>query len=688
VETDRVVLEVDARARGLRRQGRILRSRGPLLTVEWEDGHQDELRLGHREGMRYMAPPAGGLTHRFLVDPRFVTTLLDTSPEQVFALALRDLEKPATSRQLVERLKQDFPGSDISEYWKRARQAIEADPDVTVTGQARQRRYQWTGSATTDPVQIVIGDPQAQDPPAAPSPTSADPPLPPTDSPEAPATSAGRVDLVQVLTDMSRGSEVTLPDAELAATLQEATPALRLVFSSLAYRGRPSDLDAENIKYSLRRPLASGVALGYLPEKTLAEAGPGLERSGALIAAVPRNSKAADSIDVVALLGPEGAAMLLSAAQAEFRAIPKESPNADSLSRAFNQLVRRSLSAPSANQLRPPALLRATALMPADDETHADWVAGLVEASLAHGGREYWQTVSSGDRADVARRVGSAPLRAASGRARVLLWLWRNDRPSLDDPSWWRDVAVDELIDVASTSLAAALEHPQIADHVVRPLVRSALADVSTRRRLMTMLGSPSAIARVMNPQDVERALQRVLRADEVARAWLAEIGKESNLQTMERQVIELTERAHSLESAVDAARTAAKSQEERSLRAEERLAQAAAERHELRDTQARQIRMDTVRGLAEVAAYVHGAVGVQTPERIRQRIASKVEREGLIQVGEIGQQVAYQPRLHEIVGPDTSPGDPVTVRGVGYILSGVGAEDVVLTRAVVEPTE
>ena len=660
MEAERVLLELEADTRAVRRQGRVIGHHGSLFTVEWEDGQQDELRLGHRDGKHYVAVPAFGLRHQMLVDPGKVANMLETAPEDVFVLSLRDFDKAVSSRRLIERIKQDFPSSDISDCWRHARSAVEADPAVTVSGQSRQRAYQWTGQVDSPP-SIEPHQTERHDPGLTSQAESRD----------------------------SAQTTVSPSDPVLEAAPTQESPAVRLVRSSLARNESPR-ADDEDAIAALKSTLASGVALVHLSEKSLASAVRLLGRSACLIAAVPRKSKAADSVDVVAVLGTDGTAALLSVAEAELRALSSESPETDMLTRAHALLVRRCLSAPSSSQLSLDVILRATAAMSAEEgDAHADWVARMLASWLEHRGGTGWSLLSAGVRSDFTRRVVGAPLKAGSGRARVLHWLWRNDRSGLLEPAWWRGLTVDNLTELAETNLASALEHPPIDERHVRPLLSEAIAEVATRRRLMTILGAPSAVVRVLDPGDVKRAIVRVLGGDNTARAWLAEIGNEKQIQALRDEVARLSERANSLASELGDANAKAKIHEERSHRAELRLAQATDQVHELREGQARQIRIDVLRSLADVAAYVDGAMGVQPPERIRQRIESRLAREGLSQIGTPGQVVGYEPRLHELVGAAVDPGAAVTVRGVGYSLSTTDdTGEVVLSRALVERSE
>ena len=87
---------------------------------------------------------------------------------------------------------------------------------------------------------------------------------------------------------------------------------------------------------------------------------------------------------------------------------------------------------------------------------------------------------------------------------------------------------------------------------------------------------------------------------------------------------------------------------------------------------------------LADMAAYVESALERQSPERIASRVSAMARREGLVRLGEPGQEVPYKPSEHDLVGAPATPGEAVVVRHVGYTWDGPDGE-IVLARALVE---
>lgn len=691
VQSPRVLLELDESTRIVLREGVVLGNSGSLWDVRWEDGELENLRTGRRSGRLYMAVPQGALRHRWLTDPQRIRELLASSPADVFVLALRESEKPLTSRQLIDRLRQDFADIDVSAIWKGARSAVESRPDVRVTGRSAQRKYHWIGSP---PVAPPDRSPRTQTPPIGIGSSSRDIPVAPLPAGDVgSAASNNGLDPSQIQGRLERGVAVESSDAYVAGQRDQSQAVIRLIHAALPKpdgRDEPATPAADDLKEILDSPLTSGVALGGLKDDTLAAALPGLGRAAWVLLSLPRQFKPAETVDAVATLGPEGAAGLLTKARDQLRLAGRDAEQTKQVRKSYRHLVRRVLSTPSANRLPPSVILQATAPLAgaSSQVTDADWVAKLLTESLASAGVARWATSSDRDKAEMARRFGQASLRAGSGRAKFLTWLWRVDRDTLADMSWWRNVGIDDLIDVATTPLADALESQPISDTVVRPKAEEALGDATTRRRLMDLLAAPAAVARTMSTVHVREAFDRVLRKEEITRPWLAEIAHDDENRNLRNELASLGEQIKTMRAAMVAAQSTADDATRRLRQAEDRLAQAAAEAQTLRGSQARQIRLDALRALADVASYVHGAIGSQAPERITQRINTKVGQQGIFPIAEPGEKTAYQPRLHELIGPDTEPGQPVIVSAVGYILRDDGEVDVVLTRALVQPFE
>jgi hypothetical protein len=405
-----------------------------------------------------------------------------------------------------------------------------------------------------------------------------------------------------------------------------------------------------------------------------------------ILQALPRDSKTIKAIDALQLVGPEGATALIDAAEAELRGLESASARAQELRQAKDLLIRRLLSSPSVGLLSLDTVLRATREMetPKDAAKKDEWVAGILAAVIGAMDQDSWKNLALQDKSAVAHRITSVPLNATGSRARVLGWIWRNHPADLADEMWWRGVEFEDLAAVATTPLASALESNAIASTVVKPLVVNRLGSATTRRQLLTSLAAPTALARLMDESDVQRAFDRVLREDNIGRAWLVRLRNETRIAELTREVEALTRQTKEMTELLGNAQEAVRLRDDRLHRMEARLGEAAASTNELRESQSRQIRIDVMRALAELCAYVDGAAESQSAQRVRERVRRMAAREGLTPSGVPGRTEPYDPQRHDVIGEPPPPNTPVTVTGIGYTW-GEGADEIVLVRAQVE---
>lgn len=665
------------------REGHLLNRRGAEATVRWGDGSTDDIRLGADADHILLAMAAGGLRHRKLSDPVGASELVRSSPAQAFAFALLDSSKPMSSRDLIARVEEVFDG-DVSALWKRARPNFERNENVKASGKGSTLKYTWIGQAHLDAVAADVAALKGQR----------------TDTNEN-AVTTGRdagsaelgVDATPEAADAAVGSPmVSEAENEDRSSAQSAEhvpmhPAVELVYAT-SVSGQLPENWPRLLHSALRRPLAAGLAVDSLSDDVLQEAIPALGRAALVLQALPRSSKALKGVDPVELAGPDGAAALIDGARAELRELGLTSVGADELLRAKGFLLRRVLTSPSVGLLSLDTVLRAIREMetPKDAAKQGEWVAGVLAAVIGAMDQGSWQKLALQHKSAVARWLASAPLNATSSRASVLGWIWRNHPADLADDMWWRGLEFDDLAAVATTPLASALESEAIASAVVKPLVAKRLESATTRRHLLTALAAPPALARLMDEDAVQRAFDRVLREDTIGRVWLVRLRNEARLSELARQVEDLTRQTMEMTEMVGKAQEAVRLRDDRLHRMEAQLADAAASTGELRESQSRQIRIDVMRAFAGLCAYVDGAVGSQSAERIRQRVRQMAAREGLTPSVSPDQTEPYDPQRHDVVGEPPLPGMPVIVTGIGYTWC-EGSDEIVLVRALVERT-
>lgn len=676
-------MDLDKKSRVVLREGLLVDRRNAEVTVRWNDGSTTDVRLGIDGDHILLATAAGGLRHQRHVDPAGASELARSSPAQAFAFALLDSSKPVSSKDLIARVEEVFTG-DVSALWKRARPTFEANENVKASGMGASLRYTWVGQA---PLDATSADLVAR-----------------MRGWTAKKENTLTVGLEAGNAERGGGAAPQVADGAVGSPMDSETrhegrgsahnaegglvhPAVELVHATSASGQLPENW-ARLLDNALRNPLAAGIAVDSLSDDVLQAAVPALGRAALILHALPRDSKTIKSIDAVQLAGPEGAAALIDAADAELRGLEPASPRAQELRHAKDFLIRRLLSSPSVGLLSLDTVLRATREMetPKDAAKKGEWVAGVLATVLDAMDQDSWKNLALQDKSAVARRLTSVPLNATGSRARVLGWIWRNHPADLADEMWWRDVEFDDLATVATTPLASALESDAIASAVVKPLVVKRLASATTRRQLLTSLAAPTALARLMDESAVQRAFDRVLRDDNIGRAWLVRLRNETRISELAHQVEALTRQAREMTELLGKAQEAVRLSDDRLHRMEARLSEATASTNELRESQSRQIRIDVMRAFAGLCAYVDGAADSQSAERVRERVRRMAAREGLTPSGVPGRTEAYDPQRHDVVGEPPPPKTPVTVTGIGYTW-GEGADEIVLVRALVERT-
>ncbi|MFJ2034090.1 hypothetical protein [Streptosporangium sp. NPDC087985] len=140
-------------------------------------------------------------------------------------------------------------------------------------------------------------------------------------------------------------------------------------------------------------------------------------------------------------------------------------------------------------------------------------------------------------------------------------------------------------------------------------------------------------------------------------------------------------------EAATDSAETAeerARVLAERCERLERDLQSANNRAIRLRTAQERQLQIDVVRTLADLAAEIEEIViGGTTPEIIVERVRSLVAGQALHPIGTVGEESGFDPALHEPLVGAPEPGTPVSVIRPGYRWA--TSEEILLHKALVE---
>lgn len=444
-------------------------------------------------------------------------------------------------------------------------------------------------------------------------------------------------------------------------------------------------VDLRLAEHLTRTPLATAARLGQFSGEVLAAAAGAVPEKVwlSLLAPLPGTHASAD-VDVVDLLGVEAVARIARHAAAELREAQRRAdvqPSADAL-------VDRLVSSPQAAQLALATLTDLLALPEPADETGAkrlERLLGLAAAGLRAMDGVAWAAVTEAQRTALARATARAALTGARGA--VLAAIAQVDPAEITQARWWAGVDLDHLSAVTSGPLAAVLERDDVARSIVAPKAQAALRDVSTRRALLGLLASAAPVAATLSPPVVAATLGRVASSDRLLRAWLQEIQELEALHALELERDRLAHRLAEAETHLAAAREAADRHRAQAERLEARVREAERANATMREAQERQIRIDAIRALAELAAFVESSSGRVEPDRLKARVTTLVGRQGVRRVEIPDDVVAFDPRRHESVGVAVEPGEGVVVRRCGYTWDSP-QEEIVLVRALVERAE
>jgi hypothetical protein len=701
--------------RALQRQGEVL-SKDPnnSYRVRWEDGTEEgEIRLGRRSGTEYVLVPMNGLRHLGFATPAVLTELLESRPVTLFLAALSESEKPQTGADLTRRVSSIIAG-EVGAAWKSARAEFEASDSVSASVQS-PKRYRWTGPRDGDLLPAALpltlgtgavssGAEQAgesatglsTDPESARSSTKPQVSEAASDEHAQPSNSAGpsaditedesSVSKERSLADVVKSARHALQGAVddpgrelLERESHSSVPPIRFV-AALAI-DVPGAIDLAEMA---RTPLASSVALAELPDDILSVA---LTRLGAqflpTIAALPRKSKIPALSALSDSLGDEHVVPLLLRAHAELSASKSSSATSAPLRKAYAHLVKRAVTASTVTvevALRVLSGLDAKTLDPELTESAVVWLGTAIRRSGAEG----WAALSSHDRSTLEMWAQRSPLAPDRARAQLLSAVHDVAGSNVAEPGWWRDVTWDEIAASAAGSMVRVVTSSAVRDLVVRPRAVEALKSASSRARLLTILAAPATLADAIDPPDVAVAIAGVRARDARLSGWVAAIADEAGREELDTS-LRAAEMAVALAmEAREAAEARARAAFERGLRLEQEVAAARESTGELRASQERQVRIDALRALSDVAAFVDGALDRQSSDYIRGRVSALLGRQGVRALGEVGAIVSFDSDHHDLVGAPADPGQPIRVIRMGYTWDTPGGT-VVLTRALAE---
>ncbi|HKE67561.1 MAG TPA: hypothetical protein VKB59_23420 [Micromonosporaceae bacterium] len=275
----------------------------------------------------------------------------------------------------------------------------------------------------------------------------------------------------------------------------------------------------------------------------------------------------------------------------------------------------------------------------------------------------------------VAATFAGLRLRRDGSRALVLAAAGRTWPEQIASAPWWHNVTLAEIARSADDVLADVLSVPAVAETVVRPMIATLIAEANDRTDLAFLIGLPAGIAANVSDDAFAQVFERIAAADRTAAAWLQRLPRGE--PTIDRIDGGVTDRA-----ALDRAMAAEERVRELTDRCERLEAQLTTDYRrsvELRAAQNRQLQVDIVRALAELAAEVEElcASGVE-PRVLVDRVRGLVAGEGLEPIGSAGAGVPFDPTLHIAAFGRPEVGAVVAVIRPGYRWLAYGRNDAI----------
>lgn len=291
------------------------------------------------------------------------------------------------------------------------------------------------------------------------------------------------------------------------------------------------------------------------------------------------------------------------------------------------------------------------------------------------------------DLTGLAQAVAHLPLSRDGGRAALLAAIGKFRSKALLAPDWWEGMTLDALAECATGPLGGVTSRPEIVEQYVRPLVARELSRVTSRTRLGFLLGLPGEFVSNLPADALAAAFRRVAGDDQVVAALVGALGQERRIDALREDVERARAEAAAASARVEEAERRAAALADRCDRLEESLRAEHRQASSLRSAQDRQIQIDVIRSLADLAAEVEELAAEQTdPEVLVERVRALAYAQALEPVGQAGQKLPFDPTAHEPIVGAPSNDDEVTVIRPGYRWR-PSDEDVLIEKALVTTT-
>ncbi|MBN6052832.1 hypothetical protein JYK22_12915, partial [Nonomuraea sp. RK-328] len=619
------------------RVGEVLSRERGVFTVRWnDDGTEESLRLDYRnllvtEGtLRFISlMDPDQISKRFTADPlRLVLQLLSEHPNGLKATDIKS--------KLVDL---GLEGESVDKAWRSIQTKLAKHGDVAIKG----------GNKTVKTYAYRVKP--SDTPPAS---------LPDVDTPEGAQAPQGTI-----------APEAAAPEPEETAAAEEPVESFSTRLTSLL-----GFKQARKISELLAEPLRTGVALGRLDSATIERFSSRLDESdqrtfSTLLLAVPKKTQAVPlPAEIQHEVLDAAIAELLKEAPAEFRV-------------AAGWLLRR-VAASSTLPAEVAGPFAQLALFLADNPQKADLeVLDLVAHALSRAVPALGDDVLSPER--LALLAQSLPFSEKGGRVPLMVAVHERSPRSLLIPRWWDGASTQALVECGHGRFGKIITSTEILEPIVRPLLERELTQVTTRARLGIFLSLPAELAGQLPVSAFVNAFRRVGRHDPIAAAWAEALGGAEQLAATRDELDRARQETGTAMTLKDEAELLVQELTERCNRLERQLQETQAGVLRRRASQDRQLQIDVMRALADLAAEVEElSVRGVSPDTMIARVHGLTATYDLRRIGLVHEKSEFDLKLHKAIAGDPEPGDEVIIRRPGYIWSS-SAEEVMLHKALVE---
>ena len=686
--------------------------------VDWGDGVPAEEKIG----ADFVPAVAGSARYLQYVDPKALRAILTDDPARAFALILAEQSGPRTLSQLTASAKgYDLDSALVDAASKKLSKEFGKYPGIVAVGGGRSTRFRWEGteppyadvtieSATPLGIDdsLVSGvatvrestaafsrrrpqndlDARKTDSPGAAFSENPKTPLLATQS-KLPATvpaSESDETLREILEELARSQEVVSVE-KARALLPDQLPLTDELLVRALLSEPLSNAAVESIRY---QPLQIAIELAERSPKVVEEAH---RVSAGTTRQLLHESLLASSARVRVLKDPnfldwavsEAAGTLLPGMLAETKRSGGEAKA--QLAVRLVKAARRLFSAGSVvTEASDDLLLSLLVEVASQTSRETGELRTRISDQLVRRWKASPGALGTWDERmleRLSRGCEPMPLESGGGRSEILAAVFRTHPDHIANNRWWTGLTFEVLLEHGDGSLSNALRSERVLNRIVQPLIDAELDRVSTRRGAMRILGGSALVASCLDNERVLRLLRDVAGSDSRVAGWVDALRERSTLEKAQSELETVIRAAESAKAAAEEAKNRFEESEAVVDRLTAQLASASNAHSGMREQERRQIQIDVIRSLAQLAALVEGESKKLEPSALIGRVQGFIRRANVRPIGVAGDTASFDPSLHDVPGGRPDDGAPVNVVRSGYKWV-TPNEELVVVKAVV----